>query len=154
MKCTVFQSFRKFSLTLVAVIIAVSSGGCGKKAVVTPASVEWPELIRFDALLEETEKLVMSGEMLAALKNRQILLEAGWAVAPPTVPANVTDMEKVRPLLGDLVSKLNGLAVPSLEPEKLKEIILGIRPILIELFEAAGVEPSLPDSGGPNASSR
>src|SRR5690606_28617500 len=101
-----------------------------------------PELVRFDGILREAEQIVRTGDTVAALTNRQILLEAGWAVAPPTVPANVADMEKVRPLLGDLVSKLNGLAVSSLAPEKLEEIVLATRPILNELFEASGVEPS------------
>jgi len=140
MKSVVIRSFRLFLFVLMPLIIAVTLGGCGGKETVPLTTVEWPELIRFEALLRETEQLVASGETVEVLKRRNALLEAGWAVAPPSVPANVADMEKVRPLLGDLVSKLNGLAVPSLEPVKMNELVLGIRPILIELFDASGIE--------------
>jgi hypothetical protein len=140
MKSVVIRSFRLFLLVLLPLIAPVTLGGCFGKETAPPTAVEWPELIRFDALLRESAQLAASGETVEVIRRRNTLLEAGWAVAPPSVPANVADMEKVRPLLGDLVSKLNGLAVPSLEPVKLNEIILGIRPILIELMDASGVE--------------
>ncbi len=150
MKYVLLPSLRCFRIPLLVVLAAVSAGGCGREEAVAPAPVEWPELVRFDGILREAEQLVRAGDTVAALTNRQLLLEAGWAVAPPTVPANVADMEKVRPLLGDLVSKLNGLAVSSLAPEKLEEIVIAIRPILNELYEASGVDParpSAPDEG-------
>ena len=47
---------------------------------------------------------------------------------------------KVRPLLGDLVSKLNGLAAPSLDSGIVGELVTGTRPIVNELFVASGAE--------------
>ena len=140
MKSVIIRIFLLFLLALMPLLIAVTLGGCGGKGAVAPTAFEWPELIRFEVLLRETENLLASGETVEVLKRRNSLLEAGWAVALPSVPANVGDMEKVRPLLGDVVSKLNGLAVAALESVKMKEIILGLRPLLTELFAASGVE--------------
>jgi hypothetical protein len=113
--------------------------GCGKKEKAPATVVTWPELVHFDEVLRETESLVAERRVQETLEKRITLLEAGWAVAPSSVPANVANMEKVRPLLGDLVSKLNGLAVSQLSSVKLGEIVTATRPILNELFEAIGV---------------
>lgn len=122
-----------------AVILSLTCSGCGEKEKAPATVVTWPELVHFDGVLREAESLVAEGRTLEVLEKRNALLNAGWAIAPASVPENVANMEKVRPLLGDLGSKLNGLAVPSLDSVKLGELVTGTRPILNELFEASGV---------------
>lgn len=122
-----------------AVILSLTCSGCGEKEKAPATVVTWPELVHFDGVLLEAESLVAEGRTLEVLEKRNAFLNAGWAVAPASVPENVADMEKIRPLLGDLGSKLNGLAVPSLDSVKLGELVTGTRPILNELFEASGV---------------
>jgi hypothetical protein len=123
----------------VAVILSLTCSGCGENEKDPATVVTWPELVHFDGVLREAESLVAEGRTLEILEKRNSFLNAGWAIAPASVPENVADMEKVRPLLGDLSSKLNGLTVSSLDSVKLGELVTGTRPILNELFEASGV---------------
>lgn len=122
-----------------AVILSLTCSGCGEKEKAPATVVTWPELVHFDGVLREAESLVAEGRTLEVLEKRNAFLNAGWAIAPASVPENVANIEKIRPLLGDLGSKLNGLAVPSLDSVKLGELVTGTRPILNELFEASGV---------------
>jgi len=139
MKTAAPLPIRLVPFLLAMMLPGLTGTGCREQAANYAAVVSWPELVRFDELLREAESLVAEGRTLEVLEKRNAFLNAGWAVAPASVPENAADMEKVRPLLGDLVSKLNGLAVPTLDSVKLGELITGIRPILNELFEASGV---------------
>lgn len=140
MKTAAFLPHRLVPLCLVAILIGLTCTSCGEKEEVPAAVVSWPELVHFDGVLREAESLIAGGRTLEVLEKRNAFLNAGWAIAPASVPENVANREKVRPLLGDLGSKLNGLAVPSLDSVKLGELVTGTRPILNELFEASGVE--------------
>ena len=131
---------RLFSLILVTTIAILICSGCGKKEGKSASVVTWPELVEFDKRLREAEALVAEGRLLEVLEKRKTFLNAGWAVAPSSVPENVAGMDKVRPLLGDLVSKLNGLAAPSLDSGIVGELVTGTRPIVNELFVASGAE--------------
>lgn len=139
MKTAASLPHRLVPLCFVSILIGLTCTSCGEKEAASATVVIWPELVHFDGVLREAESLVADGRTLEVLEKRNDFLNAGWAIAPASVPENVANMEKVRPLLGDLSSKLNGLAVPSLDSVKLGELVTGTRPILNELFEASGV---------------
>ena len=139
MKTAASLPHRLGPLCFVSIPIGLTCTSCGEKEAASATVVIWPELVHFDGVLREAESLVADGRTLEVLEKRNDFLNAGWAIAPASVPENVANMEKVRPLLGDLSSKLNGLAVPSLDSVKLGELVTGTRPILNELFEASGV---------------
>jgi hypothetical protein len=140
MKSAASLPIRLFPFLVGSIFIGLTCAGCWKKEEASASVVTWPELVHFDKVLREAESLVAESRTREILEKRVALLNAGWAVAPASAPENVADMEKVRSLLGDLVSKLNGLAVSSLPSVKLNELILGTRSILNELFEVSGVK--------------
>lgn len=72
------------------------------------------------------------------MKDRNRLVQAGWAVNPASVPENVADFAKVKALLSDLVSLVNGLAAPEAEPARLRELALGIPSVVEKLVGASG----------------
>ena len=74
------------------------------------------------------------------LLRRRELIELGWAVNLETLPRESENMETLRQLLGDLVSKVNRLASPEIDFATMREVILGMKPIVAEVRRASGTE--------------
>lgn len=120
--------------------LTVVPSGCERiDEQVSPDGVEWPELEHFDHVLREAEVHAEANRPLEILKTRAEFLEAGWAVNPASVPENVRNFDRVRPLLGDLVSRLNGLAVSNSDGAVVNNLVLSMRPVVSELIEASGL---------------
>jgi hypothetical protein len=139
MKIFALPALRLFTLIPLSILTGLTHTGCEERAESPALRVEWPELTRFEAVLREAESLVATQKNMELLQMRTTLLKVGWSVTPASLPGKVHDMEKIRPLLGDLAAKLNALAVATLETRKMNELLAATRPILEELFEASGV---------------
>ncbi len=130
---------RPFS-TLLALAAFLPLVACSGGYAPTPsAPIEWPELTRLEELLAELTPLVESGKTAETLLKRNLLLEVGWAVNHRTIPPNALHDEEVRLLLGDLVGKVNRLAVPALDEGTLREVVQGMNPIVAEIAKTSGV---------------
>jgi len=104
----------------------------------TAEPVEWPELRTLEAIAAEVAGHARDRSDLELMKDRNRLVQAGWAVNPASVPENVVDFAEVKALLSDLVSRVNGLAVPEAEPARFREIALGIPAVVEKLVGASG----------------
>jgi hypothetical protein len=104
----------------------------------TAEPVEWPELRTLEAIAAEVAGHARDRSDLELMKDRNRLVQAGWAVSPASVPENVVDFAEVKALLSDLVSRVNGLAVPEAEPARFREIALGIPAVIEQLVVASG----------------
>jgi hypothetical protein len=104
----------------------------------TAEPVEWPELRTLEAIAAEVAGHARDRSDLELMKDRNRLVQAGWAVNPASVPENVVDFAEVKALLSDLVSRVNGLAVPEAEPARFREIALGIPAVIEQLVVASG----------------
>jgi hypothetical protein len=104
----------------------------------TAEPVEWPELRTLEAIAAEVAGHARDRSDLELMKDRNRLVQAGWAVNPASVPENVADFAEVKALLSDLVSLVNGLAVPEAEPARLRELALGIPSVVEKLVGAIG----------------
>ena len=104
----------------------------------TAEPVEWPELRTLEAIAAEVAGHARDRSDLELMKDRNRLVQAGWAANPASVPENVADFAEVKALLSDLVSRVNGLAVPEAEPARFREIALGIPALIEQLVVASG----------------
>jgi hypothetical protein len=102
--------------------------------------VEWPELRTLETIAAEVAGHARDRSDLELMKDRNRLVQAGWAVNPASVPENVADFAEVKALLSDLVSRINGLAVPEAEPARFREIALGIPAVVEKLVVASGAK--------------
>jgi len=135
-KTVIWQPFR---IILITLLLAHFTLGCsGKKPAGEPVALEWPEFERFEVLLLESAGLIEAGKTTEVLLRRGQLVEAGWAVSMRTLPATSNNGETLRLLLGDLVSKINYLAVPAIDSSIMSEVIIGMKPIVAEIGRASG----------------
>jgi hypothetical protein len=107
---------------------------------VAAVSVEWPELRTLETIAAEVAGHARDRSDLELMKDRNRLVQAGWAVNPASVPENVANFAEVKALLSDLVSRINGLAVPEAEPARFREIALGIPAVVEKLVVASGAK--------------
>lgn len=105
---------------------------------VAEVPVEWPELRTLETIATEVAAHARDRSDLELMKDRTRLVQAGWAVNPASVPENVANFTEVKALLSDLVSLVNGLAVPEAEPARFRELALGIPGVVEKLVEASG----------------
>ncbi len=130
---------RPIGVPLLAVLFAHLVSGCsGKKPSAEPASLTWPELDRLEAALIESSELIEAGRTTELLLRRRQLLEVGWAVNLKTLPPESGNVETLRQLLGDLVSKVNRLASPEIDTSTMREVISGMKPIVAEIGRVSG----------------
>ncbi len=128
-------------LVLLAALFAPFLLGCsGAKPSPEPVAPKWPELNRLEAVLTESSALIEAGRTTELLLRRRELIELGWAVNLETLPRESENMETLRQLLGDLVSKVNRLASPEIDFATMREVILGMKPIVAEVRRASGTE--------------
>jgi|APTNR8051073442_1049403.scaffolds.fasta_scaffold10623_5 hypothetical protein len=111
---------------------------CDFPAPQVAATVEWPELRSLETIAAEVAAHARDRSDLELMKDRTRLVQAGWAVNPASVPENVANFTEVKALLSDLVSLVNGLAVPEAEPTRFRELALGIPSVVEKLVEASG----------------
>lgn len=124
----------QFPIVLISLLFAYLALGCSKNEQTgIQVATTWPEFERFEALLLETAELSDAGKSVEVLRRRGELVEAGWAVNLQTLPTEANDCETLRLLLGDLVSKVNRLAVPAIDPSIMREVITGLKPIVTEI---------------------
>lgn len=102
--------------------------------------VDWPELRALETIAAEVADHARDRSDLELMKDRTRLVQAGWAVNPASVPENVANFAEVKALLSDLVSLVNGLAVPEAEPTRFREIALGIPSVVEKLVIASGAK--------------
>lgn len=134
---------RQFQILLMPPLFACLFSGCSEKRETSgQVSVVWPEFERFEPLLLEAIGLIESGKTSEVLLRRGRLLEAGWAVNLQTLPPVANDCETLRRLLGDLVNKLNRLAVPEIDHATMSEVIIGMKPIVGEIGRASHIRRS------------
>lgn len=107
---------------------------------VAAAPVEWPELRALETIASEVADHARDRSDLELMKDRARLVQAGWAVGPASVPENVANFSEVKALLSDLVSLVNGLAVPEAEPARFRELALQIPGVVAKLIEVSGAE--------------
>ncbi|MCB1202720.1 MAG: hypothetical protein KDN18_00560 [Verrucomicrobiae bacterium] len=137
----------RFSLVPLA-LLSMLGEGCSGKAPESVAGAtetmmeEWPEFERFEALFHEVSGLIETGRHAEVLMHRSRLLEAAWAVNLRTLPTGANKGETLRQLLGDLVSKVNCLAVPSIDETVVSEVISSMKPIVAEINRASGSRKS------------
>lgn len=91
-----------------------------------------------EAALTECSKLIESGKTTDVLLRRRRLLEVGWAVNLKTLPSDSGNVETLRQLLGDLASKVNRLASPEVNTTTMREVIVGMKPIVAEIGRVSG----------------
>jgi len=114
---------------------------CGSPAPpVAAVQVEWPELRSLETIAAEVAAHARDRSDLELMKDRTRLVQAGWAVNPASVPENVANFTEVKELLSDLVSLVNGLAVPEAEPARFRELALGIPAVVEKLVVASGAK--------------
>ncbi len=113
------------------------------------AVVSWPELVRLDESSYRAEGFVRVGDLEAVRGMLSELREAGEALTPETVPANVKDPQEVETIFADLVSLVEGLTAEGTDDETMSTIILGMHPVIEKLIGAAGM-PHLHGNEGPN----
>lgn len=122
--------------SIVAILLCC---GCSpQKDPARRAEVVWPELEHFESLVKNSSALIEVGKSTELILRRREILEAGWAVNLKTLPPGLESDESLRQLLGDLVSKVNRLAVPSIEPTVLNEVFQCLNPIVVEIHHAIG----------------
>lgn len=146
MKLPLENSFRPALLFVIA-LLATSCGEDGPKSDSGP--VVWPELAAFDEFAYRAEGFAKVKDRESLLKQRAGLLEAGWAVSPPTMPENAASQRRVHQLLGDLSSLVNGFASKEISDERLFALAEGLHPVVEALIEAAGM-PHVHANEGPN----
>jgi len=130
-------------IILISLLYAYLALGCSKNGQTgMQEATTWPEFERFEALLLETADLSDAGKSAEVLRRRGQLVEAGWAVNLQTLPIEANDCETLRLLLGDLVNKVNRLAVPAIDPSIMREVITGIKPIVTEIGRASHIRKS------------
>ena len=148
-KITISRSRKFLSFLSLALIFFGSS--CERANTETAAdAVTWPEITHFDDLAFRADGLVRVNDLPAAREAVPELLKAGQAVTPQTIPSNAADPQEVSLILGDLTSLVDGLAAENLDDESLKNLILGLHPVIAQLIEATGM-PHLHANEGPNS---
>lgn len=135
--------FRPMFLRLIPILLILlplltSCDSPAPPAAATP--VEWPELRTLERIAAEVASHARDRSDLELMKNRARLVQAGWAVGPASVPENVANFTEVKALLSDLVSLVNGLAVPEAEPARFRELALQIPGVVSKLIEVSGAE--------------
>lgn len=130
--------FRALCLFAALAFLQSFAACSGDKGGLVGGTVAWSELERFESVLSEVSGLMESGRTGEAMQSRRQLLEAGWAVNLQTLPREANDGERPRQLIGDLVSKLNRLAVPEIEAVVLFEVITGMETVVAELKRECG----------------
>lgn len=131
---------RQFQVILITPLFACLSSGCSEKRETGGhVAVAWPEFERFEPLLLEAVGLIEAGKTAEVLLRRGQLLETGWAVNLQTLPPVANDCETLRQLLGDLVNKLNRLAVPAIDQAMMSEVIVGMKPIVTQIGRASHI---------------
>lgn len=133
------RQLQKASPLLLLVVAILLCCGCSlQQDPAQRAEVVWPELEHFESLVKNSSALIEAGKSSELILRRREILEAGWAVNLKTLPPGLESDESLRLLLGDLVSKVNRLAVPSIEPAVLHEVFHGLNPIVVEIHHAIG----------------
>lgn len=107
---------------------------------VAAVPVECPELRTLETIAAEVAGHARDRSDLELMKDRNRLVQAGWPVNPASVPENVANFAEVKALLSDLVSLVNGLAVPEAEPARFRELALGIPAVVEKLVVASGAK--------------
>ena len=139
-----FLSFLGLALTLLGSSCERTNTETGEEA------VTWPEITHFDDLAFRADGLVRVNDLPAARVAVPELLKAGLAVTPQTIPSNAADPQEVSLILGDLTSLVDGLATENLDDESMKNLILGLHPVIAKLIEATGM-PHIHANEGPNS---
>ena len=139
-------------LPLLCLSLAVVASSCKRGGNTGPGAgeeVSWPELNRFDELAYRADGLARTGDLPAVRESLSELLEAGKAVSPASTPSNAADPQQVETILSDLASLIGGLSADP-DDESLKNLVLGLHPVVESLLKAAGM-PHVHANEGPNS---
>ena len=112
--------------------------------------VAWPEITRFDDLAFRADGLVRV-EDLAAVRDMLVdLLKAGDSIKTSTIPQNVANPEQVELFLADLLNLIQNLGDKNLDDLTLKNLILGLHPVIEKIIVAAEM-PHIHANEGSNS---
>ena len=137
------------SLLWIAVCLLCSCKPPGEKSS-SEETVSWPELAHFDELSYRAEGMARVGDFEELKAVYPELLKAGQAVNKESMPANSKKPQEVEQLLTDLMSLVEGLSQEDLEDDTMKQLVLGLHPIIADMIKAAGM-PHLHGNEGPNS---
>ena len=149
-KYTWFITHRIFYFSLIALSLSAISCDRNNTGYIEEGEVTWPEITQFDDIAFRADGLLRVKDLDAARAMHDELLNAGLALDPSNIPANVANPQQVDFILGDLVSLVNGISKAGPNDPAYETLILGLHPLIAKLIEAAGM-PHIHANEGPNS---
>tara|TARA_Y100001934_G_C12290061_1_gene744352 strand:- start:388 stop:1227 length:840 start_codon:yes stop_codon:yes gene_type:complete len=136
--------------TTLSLLISLIAASCGPNNSPTDEDlVSWPEITRFDDLAFRADGFARVNDFSAIREIKKELLDAAKAVTSDSIPSNVADLQQVELVLDDLAGLVKDLATEDLDDASLKNIVLGLHPVIAKLIEVSGI-PHIHANEGPN----